>query len=78
MKITLDFDEELVARATTEASRRGLSLAKLVELALGSQVDPSSPIPRHRSHELPSLPKLRGGGPPRVDIANRNQVFLPE
>jgi len=76
--MTLDLDEELVARATAEASRRGLTLAELMELALGSQVDPSSPIPRHRSHELPSLPKLRGGGPPRVDIANRNQVFLPE
>jgi hypothetical protein len=44
VRITLDFDEELVARATAEARRRGLSLAELVELALGSQVDPIVPF----------------------------------
>jgi len=70
MKTTLNLDEHLLREAKKRAAERGTTLTLVVEEALRDALSP---------HATPERDEVRwvvvDGGPPRVDIADRNALY---
>jgi plasmid stability protein len=70
MKTTLNLDDELLREAKTRAAERGTTLTSLVEEALRDALYP---------HAAPEGDDVRwivvDGGPPRVDVADREALY---
>jgi len=71
MKTTLVIDDKVMRRLKQEAARHGLTMSELVESALRLFLE----APKKPPKELPPLPVFDFGGPPLVDIANREALY---
>ncbi len=70
MKTTVNLDDQLLREAKMQAATEGTTLARFVEEALKSALT---------ARGAPARQELRwvvvDGGPPRVDIADRNALY---
>ena len=71
MKTTLDIDPALMRRARDEAARRGMTVSDLVAAGLAQMLEAETPA---KDEALPPLPTWHGGGPPLVDVADREAL----
>jgi hypothetical protein len=72
MKTTLNLDDELLREAKKRAAERGTTLRQVVEEALRDSL--AEPEPDRAGFKL-RLKTVRGGGPPRVDVADRDALY---
>ncbi len=72
MKTTLEIDDRLLERAKRYASSQGTTLRAVVEEALRARL---APRPEARVRYRFAPPIVRGSGPPRVDVADRNALY---
>ncbi len=70
MKTTLVIDDRVMRRLKQEAAKQGCTMSALVEAALRMLLDGRKEPPG----KLPRLPVFHGG-PPLVDIANREALY---
>ena len=70
MKTTLNLDEHLLREAKKRAAEEGTTLTRVVEEALR---DALSPHPGPEGDEVRWI--IVDGGPPRVDVADRNALY---
>lgn len=73
MKTTLNIDNSVMRRLREEAARRGVTMSVLVEAGLRRILDGSRKA-GGASGRLSALPSW-SGGEPRVDVANRNELY---
>jgi hypothetical protein len=70
VKTTLNLDEHVIREAKKRAAETGTTLTHVVEEALRDALGP---------HEPPEHDEVRwvvvDGGPPRIDIADRNALY---
>jgi hypothetical protein len=71
MKTTLNLDEELLREAKKRAAERGTTLRQVVEDALRDALaEPDA----HEPYAF-DFPVVDGGGPPLVDVADRDALY---
>ena len=71
MKTTLNLDDELLREAKRRAAEEGVTLTRFFEDALRERLDDEPP-------EKPyvfDFPVVDGGGPPMVDVADRDALY---
>ncbi|HZD16874.1 MAG TPA: DUF6364 family protein [Actinomycetota bacterium] len=71
MKTTLNLDGELLREAKKQAAERGTTLTRLVEEALRDALAEREPDGSY-VFDFPAVP---GGGPPLVDVADREALY---
>ena len=71
MRTTLNLDDALMSAAKREAADRGVTLTQVIEEALRVRLTQ----PRERAEFLLRFPTVRGWGPPRVDIEDRDALY---
>ena len=71
MKTTLDLADELVREAKKRAADRGTTLKQVVEDALRDALAEPEP---DEAYEF-TFPVVDGGGPPLVDVADRDALY---
>ena len=72
MKTTLVIDDAIFRRLKTEASREGTTISALVESALRLFLEKRGGGAKKK---LPPLPTFDFGGPPLVDISDRDALY---
>jgi hypothetical protein len=70
-KTTLNLDRDLLREAKKRAAEQGTTLTELVEEALRAALAPR----RRTSGFKLRLPTVKGGGPPLVDVADRDALY---
>jgi len=71
VKTTLNIDDELMREAKKRAAERGTTLTSVVEEALRDALAEPEP---DRNYEF-RFPVTDGGGPPLVDVADRDALY---
>jgi hypothetical protein len=71
VKTTLNLDEHLLREAKKRAAERGTTLTHVVEEALREAL---AEPPPDRSYRF-RFPVIVGGGPPLVDVADRDALY---
>ena len=71
MKTTLNLDDELLREAKRRAAEEGITLTRLFEDALRTALTDEPPAEPYRFE----IPIADGGGPPRVDVADRDALY---
>jgi len=71
MKTTLNLDEHLIREAKKRAAERGTTLTHLVEEALRDALTEPPPDGTYTFR----FPVVDGGGPPLVDVADRDALY---
>lgn len=71
MKTTLNLDEHLIREAKKRAADRGTTLTSVVEEALREALAPSATSGAEDEVRWVVV----DGGPPRIDIADRNALY---
>jgi hypothetical protein len=71
MRTTLNIDDALMHAAKREAAARGITLTKVIEEALQAKLTHT----RERPEFSLRFPTVRGWGPPRVDIDDRDALY---
>lgn len=72
MKTTVDIDDVLLPKVKRRAATRGMTLKAFIEEALRSS------LLKHQKNQLPyvfDMPVVGGTRPPRVNIADRDQLY---
>jgi hypothetical protein len=70
-KTTLNLDTELLREAKKRAAEEGTTLTEIVERALRDALDEPAP----REPYVFDFPTVDGGGPPLVDVADRDALY---
>ena len=70
-KTTLNLDTELLREAKKRAADEGTTLTAIVEGALRAALEP----PDAREPYVFDFPTVDGGGPPLVDVADRDALY---
>jgi hypothetical protein len=71
MKTTLNLDEQLMRDVKQLAAAQGRTLTSVVETALRDLLQRSTEKPDNTF----DFPVVRGGGPPKVDVADRDALY---
>ena len=71
MKTTLNLDDELLREAKKRAAERGITLKRVVEDALRDALAEPEPDGSYAFR----FPAIDGGGPPLVDVADRDALY---
>ena len=73
MKTTFNIDDALMQQLRIEAARRNTTMTSIVEAGIRHMISTREERrePREKPFELPSWPM----GEPRVDIANREELY---
>jgi hypothetical protein len=71
MKTTLNLDEQLMRDVKQLAAAQGRTLTSVVETALRDLLQRSTEKPDYTF----DFPVVRGGGPPKVDVADRDALY---
>jgi len=71
MKTTLNLDTHLLREAKKRAADEGTTLTEIVERALRNALE----APEPREPYVFDFPTVHGGGPPLVDVADRDALY---
>jgi len=71
MKTTLNIADPVMAQLRREAARRNKTMSELVEAALRLLFHSARQAKKRKLRPLPTF----HGGPPRVDISNREELY---
>ena len=72
MKTTLNLNDELLREAKKKAAEEGTTLTHVVEQGLRAVLDDEDPP---AEPYVFSFPTVDGGGPPMVDVADREALY---
>jgi hypothetical protein len=71
VRTTLNLDDALMSAAKREAAERGVTLTHVVEEALRARLTEQRDAEPYRL----DFPVVRGWGPPRVDLDDRDALY---
>lgn len=71
MRTTLNLDDGLMTAAKRQAADRGVTLTQIIEDALRAELTRQRDAPPFRLE----FPVVRGGRPPKVDLADRSALY---